>query len=483
MSVSRSVPLLAFAVACALSTAPAHAKGPADGCVADGPANGTQQRWTCTQGPITVDGYEVKQNGLGLSSFGAPKPPVDGHIVAMDVDVVDSASRPVPISRLMLHHIVFANVGARFGDKRDATCNTFTNLDSATKIPALAERFYAAGEERAVMALPAGYGYPTAKADSWVLTWMLMNHRKQRDTAWIQYHVTTDTAPAFTPVTPYWLDVENCKADPVYSVPGGAAKGSTHEQRSTFTMPTGARIVASAGHVHGGAKELEVAQPGCAGRTLLRSRPAWGTSKHPFYRVRPILHEPGPISMSATLSGQGIPVAAGEALELISRYDAELPHTRVMGIDVLYAAHDPAVTQPCGALPADLTEITTSLAHRTRTPRFRTPLTGLNRKGRAVSIKRPPGRTIKLRTGSTIVARDNFFSKRNVSVRRGTTLRWRFASKRALHDVTVADGPEGFAAPHLDEGRTYSKKLTRKGTYKVFCSLHPVAMTGTIRVR
>lgn len=475
----RLLPLLAFV----LLAGPAVAKGPATGCLADGPADGTRQAWVCTQGPITVDGYEVKQNGLGLDAFGAPKPPVDGHITAMSVDVVDAAGRPVPISRLMLHHIVFANAGSTLGAKRDATCGAFTNLDSVSQVPALAERFYAAGEERAVMALPAGYGYPLGKRDNWVLTWMLMNHRQRADTAWIQYRVVTDTAAGITPVTPYWLDVENCKADPVYDVPGGGAPGSTHEHTSTFTMPRGGRVVASAGHVHGGAKELVVRRPGCDGRTLVRSRPAWGTADHPFYNVQPILHEPGPVAMSAMVSAAGVPVAAGEALELVSRYDAELPHTRVMGIELLYVAPDDAVTTPCAQPPADLAEVVTTQPHRTEVPRFRVGLTGLDRRGRAVAIRRPPGRVVRMRRGATIVAGDTFFSRRNVSVPAGATVRWRFPSKFTLHDVTVADGPEGFAAPHLRGGRVFKKTLTRKGTYKLFCSLHPVAMTQTVRVR
>ena len=54
--------------------------------------------------------------------------------------------------------------------------------------------------------------------------------------------------------------------------------------------------------------------------------------------MRPILHEPGPIAMSGFLSGQGIPVAAGEPLRLTANYDGQRVHTRVMGIMGLYMA-------------------------------------------------------------------------------------------------------------------------------------------------
>src|SRR4051794_24879746 len=141
----------------------------------------------------------------------------------MDVDVVDARGRKVPIQRLMLHHIVFSSLGTR-----DTTCSTFTGLDSVTTFPAVAQRFYAAGEERSRLRLPSGYGYRVAGADTWAMTWMLMNHRARTDRAYIRYRVTYDTDPAaVTPVQPVWLDVANCRMDPIYDVPGGRPAGST----------------------------------------------------------------------------------------------------------------------------------------------------------------------------------------------------------------------------------------------------------------
>ena len=50
-------------------------------------------------------------------------------------------------------------------------------------------------------------------------------------------------------------------------------------------------------------------------------------------------------------------------------------------------------------------------------------------------------------------------------------------------NVTLADGPRGFSSQHLSGGRTYAKRLSAPGTYKLFCGLHPVSMTQTVRVR
>ena len=67
--------------------------------------------------------YQVRQ----AIDFAIPKPAEDAWITAMDVDVVDApGGQQVPIDRLMLHHVVFANLGRTLGERRDGTCSTFT---------------------------------------------------------------------------------------------------------------------------------------------------------------------------------------------------------------------------------------------------------------------------------------------------------------------------------------------------------------------
>ncbi|MFA9270454.1 MAG: hypothetical protein ACEQSX_06810 [Baekduiaceae bacterium] len=447
--------------------------------IAASPAAAATTTKTFRYGPIKVAGYEVKQSDMTAD---IPKPDTDGFITRMSVDVVDKSGKPVGIDRLMLHHIVFSNLGRFGGDKRDGTCNTLTLLDSKTQLPAVVERFYAAGEERAELELPQGYGYPVKGADRWFMTWMLMNHKATDDEAYVQYKVTYDDAPDLTPVKPYWHDVRNCKADPVFDVPGGGKPGSTFATSSTITMPEGSRIVAAGGHVHGGAKHLSMTQADCGGRQIVRSEPAWGRASHPFYNVKPVLHEPGPVNMSGVLTAQGFPVAAGERLTLTAVYDNEVPHTRAMGIMVFFAAPDPGVTARCGPLPTDQQIVKTTLPHRKVAPKFTVPLTGLDGKGRAVQIDAPPGRVQAVKSGTTIGVKQFAFSRANVELPQGAKLAWKFSDKE-LHDVTLASGPRGFSSPHLNDGRTYARTFGTKGTYRVFCSLHPVRMTQTVRVR
>lgn len=442
------------------------------------PASAAPQVKTFRTGPIKIAPYQVKQSNFDLD---IPKPAENGFITGMEVDVVDAGGRPVPINRLMLHHIVFTNLGERVGSQHDGTCNQITTLDSKTRIPALGERFYAAGEERAKLRMPKGYGYPMKGADRWLMTWMLMNHRSVTDRAYIQYKVTYDTRP-LTPVTPYWLDIKNCLTDPVFDIPGGKKKGSTVRRSANWTVPQSGRLVAAGGHVHGGAKDLTLNRAGGNCR-LYESRPTWGLKSHPFYKVKPVLHEPGPIDMSGFTSAKGFAVRRGERLRLDANYDGERLHTRVMGIMIAFVARDPGVkaTKSCKA-PGDMVNWRTRQRGRAKPPRFTVPLTGIGPGGQARRISAPPGERRSLRSGAQIKVGDNFFGTPNASVAAGSVLSWKFAGAD-LHNVTVADGPRGFSSVHLNGGRVYRAKLRTPGTYRLFCALHPVQMSETIKVR
>jgi plastocyanin len=223
----------------------------------------------------------------------------------MDVNLVDADGSLVPIQRLMLHHIVFANL-----NRPDGTCDRFTLWDSTTQTPFVPERFYASGEERAVFALPPGYGYRLDTGDQWIIAWMLPAMR----------------SPARRPL-------------------------------------------------------------------------------------------PAPLGPTR-------------------------PHVA---------------------------------------PRFTMPLTGLDGAGNAVRIQRPPG-AMKVVNGSARVRVGDFsFSQPNLSVPRGSTVSWRFRDPE-LHSVTLASGPRGFSSPNLNGGRSFKAKLTVPGRYRLFCALHPVAMTEVVDV-
>lgn len=464
---------LAFAVATLLALTAAPDAGAA------------VQEKTLRYGPVTLGPYDVHREEV---TYGVPAPQVDGWLTSISSEIVDEDGSPVPISRTMLHHIVLANTGSRLGERQDATCDRFTLFDGQRMLPRLGERFYAAGEERAQLELPEGYGYRIGSADQWAMSLMLMNHRNRTDKVYVQYKVKYVTGEQRRPVTPWWLDVVNCRLDPIYDVPGGGKPGSTHKRTYDFIAPESGRLVFGGSHLHGGGKGLTLTSVTCQNRVLYDSRPLWGRPEHPFYKVRPVLHEPGPISMRHFQSPTGIPVAKGEHLRLTSSYDGELPHVRAMGIMITAFATDPGVDKPCGPLPGDVRSYqTTGERGRSKTPRTTIPLNYLPVKQlgtgkRAKAVTAPPGAPVVRPRGGTVDVGDLFFSPARLEVKRGATIRWRFTGS-TLHNVTVAKGPRGFSSFDLDRERTYSQKLNKPGIYQLFCGLHPTTMIETVKVK
>jgi plastocyanin len=213
------------------------------------------------------------------------------------------------------------------------------------------------------------------------------------------------------------------------------------------------------------------------------SRPLYGLPEHPYYNVLPVLHEPGPIATSWLTSASGIPVSKGERLRVTSVYDGERPHVRVMGIWHVYLAPDRSVRRlrRCAPLPRDVENVLPRVPGRTEPPAVSVPLTGLDR-GVAVTIDRPPGPIVTAGRRAEVWVDDGAYGVRNLSVPLGATVRWRFRG-RAFHDVTLANGPVGFASRWSLRGDSYARRFATPGTYRLFCSLHPIAMTQVIDVR
>lgn len=408
-------------------------------------ASAADQTIVLRSAAITVPGYGVSQN-----TQLAPSPAVDGYVTAISADVVDEAGVSVPVTSVMLHHVVLAKLGVP-----DATCSHFTAYDG-TNVSVPVQRFFAEGEERATLQLPAGYGYPNKARDRWGLVYMLMNHKATPRTVFVQYTVRYATGQTLKPVRPYWLDVRNCRADPKFDVPGGGALFSTYSQSADFTMPESGLIVAAGGHLHGGGLRIELADRTC-GTKLLTSEPTWGLPV-----VKPVIHEPGPKHMTTFSTANGIPVAAGDRLRMTATYENSLPHSRAMGIMMFFLA--PQTTAPCAAVspvPRD------PLSHPSAPPRFTLPLV------------RPPVGPVR-RVLSSIVS-DFAYAAQRVVVRRGATFRWRFSGP-SQHDVTLASGPIGFSSPSVFSGE-FTFRFTKPGVYRLFCSLHPTEMTQVVTVR
>ena len=69
---------------------------------------------------------------------------------------------------------------------------------------------------------------------------------------------------------------------------------------------------------------------------------------------------------------------------------------------------------------------------------------------------------------------DNYFVRSSgvptVSVSKGTVVKWVWKGK-SLHNVKVKKGPVKFGSSSMTRG-SYSKKVTKKGTYTIVCTVH-----------
>jgi plastocyanin len=431
------------------------------------PASAKEHTYTLRFGPLKLNGYQVRQNTDYVKT-----PGVNGYITKMVATVVDKKGRPIPIQRVMLHHVLFVNRGRNdHGDRHDGSC---------PKLPR--ERFYGTGEEHQTLDLPPGYGVPLRKKDRWTAAWMLMNHRKQRDVGYIQYKVTVETAKKLTPVKAYWLDVTNCGGGVYYNVPGGGAPGTTNHKTLTWRPPFNGRLVAGGAHLHGGAESMKLFQERCGGRQLLESRPLYGMEDDPVYKVLPVLHEPGPINTSWFQTAKGIPVRKGEKIRVSGDYDDERLHVKVMAVMHVYMARDRHVAKKCVDLPSDFTNENIPVPGRDKAPTVEVPLTGIGPDGKATTIDRPPGPIKRFNGSAKVTVSDFSYSLKNLSIPLGSSITWRFPDTIS-HDVTLANGPFGFASGFNRNGRSYTQKFTQPGKYRLFCSLHPVVMHEVVDVR
>jgi plastocyanin len=88
----------------------------------------------------------------------------------------------------------------------------------------------------------------------------------------------------------------------------------------------------------------------------------------------------------------------------------------------------------------------------------------------------------------TVKVGDNFFSPKKLTVKRGTTVTWKwpgFDQAGDVHDVSLKSGPKHVKKFHSEAAATdysFKRKLTVAGTYKIVCTLHE-EMRMTIRVK
>lgn len=430
------------------------------------PASAALHTYTLRDGPVLMSGFQT-----AFPAGIVPSPHRSGYIVRMNTRLVDVRGRSIPIDKVMLHHVVFLDVGHPGGPRKVSSCPGRGG-----------EPFYGTGDEHQRLILPAGYGYKVDRRDRWRAIAMYMSHSLAARAVYLQYTVTIDDSTRLTPVRPLWLRADGCDKDSSYSVPGGGPPGSVDTRSQLWKMPFSGRIVAAGAHLHGSAKDLEITQPRCADRTLIDAKPLWGLPNDPVYRMRPVLHEPGPIATGYFLSKTGIRVRKGEYLRVSGRYDAQLPHPLVMAIAHLYLAPDHGPPAGCGRLPADAFTFWTRTDGRRSVAPGSVPLAGLGPDGRPVAIPGAGGTPTVAGDSADVDLDDLAFEPSTLSVALGATVTWHFRDA-TTHIVLLANGPRSVASPLLGMGATYAQTFTVPGTYNLFCYLHPLTMHETITVR
>ncbi len=85
----------------------------------------------------------------------------------------------------------------------------------------------------------------------------------------------------------------------------------------------------------------------------------------------------------------------------------------------------------------------------------------------------------------TVTVGDDYYGPTKVTVKKNTTIKWVWPDDNFdSHDVKLQSGPKGVAKFHSGSAATdytFSRKLTKVGTYKIVCTLHQDMMM-TIKV-
>ena len=98
--------------------------------------------------------------------------------------------------------------------------------------------------------------------------------------------------------------------------------------------------------------------------------------------------------------------------------------------------------------------------------------------GAALLVSAAPAQAARTKT---IHIGDNYFAPATVKVKKGTTVKWNWTGSDQ-HNVVVQKGPASFQSSLKTKG-SYKKKLKKKGTYTIICSIHAPDMRMKIKVK
>ena len=266
---------------------------------------------TVRYGPYTIPGGTEADPGMvhNKVQFAVRRPCTDCYITAFRPDLVYAdGTRATMAQGPMLHHAVWTSQW-----RSDATCGT-------SWLGLAGERFFASGNERTAISLPAGYGYRVRWYDSWNMLVDLMNHSPTDKTVYVQLTVTTRPSwESVMSVRPVWLDIDQC-GDSEYSIPAGFS--DTHWD---WTVNVPGKVVAALGHVHGHGVAVQATNESEGGRSICRSTATLDPAS-----VHNVL------AMSTCTGDPLATVRSGQTVRLHSEYQSSHAADDVMGIMLTY---------------------------------------------------------------------------------------------------------------------------------------------------
>ncbi len=305
----------------------------------------TQPGFTDT--PINCIGFAAPCNGLALPCTDCYITAVTPDLEYRTVDIAPSGPGPEDTwvkaeysNGAMLHHFVIGNFA-----QPDATCG------NTSPINLFGDRFFASGDERGTMTLPAGYGYyipPTGAPNNW---WNLqvMIHNLGPSSKVFRLPVTFTWQPATDPVkalTHVWLDEVNCSTSQ-FGIP--VDYSDTHADWTSGSIPDPftadnieGTVLAIGGHVHDlgisvSAEKVQTSQWICASTAeyamgssfdppAAASPPRPNDAGHPADANALNPGDPGyngHIEGMTGCAGTGVIIAPGDTIRLHTQYNPD----------------------------------------------------------------------------------------------------------------------------------------------------------------
>jgi hypothetical protein len=289
------------------------------------------------------------QNSIGNAII-TERPQVDGYITRIRPDLTYLDGSVPGVDVIHLHHAVWVNTSRR------ASTRGFPW-----------ELFFAAGEEKTVMTMPKGYGYPLKKSDGLVLNHMIHNLTPVPTEVYMVWQIDfiparSKAARGIRPVRPIWMDVQNGNFYPVFNVRKGSGKNGKYTypddarnpyrggpKRNQWVVDRPGVLILTGGHLHPGGLYTDLYVRRRGERIRPSSKPdaprGRGNKAHLFRSVAKYFEPAGAVSWDVAMTGSRpdwrVKLRKGDVLSVNATYDTKRgAWWESMGIMVTYMADD-----------------------------------------------------------------------------------------------------------------------------------------------